>query len=271
MSKDLTVIEQREVAFYDDQLTAVRGQDGRVYVSIRHMCDALGVDRRGQMRRIRDNDVLAEGYTRGGLSSPPSPNGRGGGIQQAALLRVDLVPLWLAGISPNRVKDDIREKLTRFQKEAAAVLWEAFQDGRLTADPDFDALLQSDSDAVQAYKMLQALVKLARNQIILESRLDAHDLQMEDYGRRLETIESQLSPPAHVVTQSQAMQISQAVKAVAIALGKQTKRNEFGSVYGELYRKFEITSYKLLPAARFDDCMAWLTEWHQSLTSDEAF
>lgn len=65
MSKDLTVIEQREVAFYDDQLTAVRGQDGRVYVSIRHMCDALGVDRRGQMRRIRDNDVLAEGYTRG--------------------------------------------------------------------------------------------------------------------------------------------------------------------------------------------------------------
>ena len=67
------------------------------------------------------------------------------------------------------------------------------------------------------------------------------------------------------------MQISQAVKAVAIVLGKQTKRNEFGAVYGELYRRFEITSYKRLPAARFDEAMGFLTEWHISLTGDSPF
>lgn len=266
MSEDLTVIEQREVLFYEDKLTAVRADDGRVYVSIRHMCDSLGIDRRGQMRRIRGNDVLAEGYRRGGLSSPPSASGHGGGVQQSTLLRIDLVPLWLAGISPNRVKSEIQEKLMRFQKEAANVLWEAFQDGRLTADTTFDELVQihADTPEVQAYKMLQGMLQLARNQIIIRDQLQNHE-------QRLETIESQLSAPAHTITQSQAMQISQAVKAVAIAQGKQTKRNEFGAVYGELYRKFEVTSYKLLPAARFDEAIKFLTDWHQSLAGDAAF
>ncbi len=261
MSDKLTVVEQKQVEFYDDKLTAVRANDGHIYVSVRQMCDALGLSRQAQMRRINRHDVLSEGIQGGAILAPPSSDGRGGGRQQANLLRADLVPLWLTGVSAKSVKDEIRPKLQRFQREAAKILWEAFQDGRLTADPAFDELLQSDSDAVQAYKMAMAVVKLARHQIILESRIDGHD-------QRLEAIEAQLAPPAHVVTQSQAMQISQAVKTVAIAQGQQTKRNEFGAVYGELYRKYEITSYKLLPAARFDECMSWLTEWHQSLTSD---
>jgi len=56
---------------------------------------------------------------------------------------------------------------------------------------------------------------------------------------------------------------------VAIALGKQTKRNEFGGVYGELYRKFDVTGYKLVPAAKFEAVMAWLNEWYQSLTNQD--
>ncbi len=263
MSDKLTVVEQKEVTFYDDELTAVRGDDEKIYVSIRRMCEALGVDRRGQMRRIRDHEVLVEGYRRGGLISPPGKKG-GGGRQEAALLRVDLVPLWLSGISPNRVSEEIRPKLVRFLKEAANVLWEAFQEGRLTADPTFDELLNTDSDAAQAYKLGVAIMKLARNQMLMDARIDSHET-------RLEAIEAQLSAPDHALSQSQAMQVSQAVKAVAIAQGKETGRNEFGSVYGELYRKFEVTSYKLLPSAMFEEVMDWLTEWHATLTGDAPF
>jgi len=56
----------------------------------------------------------------------------------------------------------------------------AFYDDQLTADPDFDSLLKTDSEAVQAYQMLQALVKLARQQILLESRLNTHDTQLAE-------------------------------------------------------------------------------------------
>jgi len=183
------------------------------------------------------------------------------GRQQTYVLRVDLAPLWLAGIEANRVADNVKDKIIRYKREVAKVLWEAFQEGRLTAEPSLDELLQSDSPAAQAYRMAQAVMTLARQQLVLESRIDDH----ED---RLETIEAQLAPPSHAVSQSQAMQISQAVKTVAIALGKQTKRNEFGAVYGELYRKFDVTSYKLIPASAFEEVMGWLTEWHQNLTEE---
>jgi hypothetical protein len=87
----------------------------------------------------------------------------------------------------------------------------------------------------------------------------------------LETVESVLGDPGRYVTPDQAMQISQAVKTIAIALGKQTKKNEFGAVYGELYRKFGITGYKMLPSKRFEEAMNFLTGWHEELTSELPF
>jgi hypothetical protein len=261
--KALTPIEQREVRFYDDELTAVRASDGRVYVSVHHMCDALGLTQRGQVLRIQRNEILAEGYQ--GAIKMITPGGR----QSVGMLRVDLVPLWLAGVSIKAVKEEIQPKLRQYQREAAAVLWEAFEQGRLSTD--FDELLQRDTEAVEAYKMLAAMLKLARNQVLLEARLDAQHGQLTDLEQRLESFESQLGDSETAVTPDQASQISQAVKAVAIATGKQSGRNEFGAVYGEMYRKFGITSYKLLPKNQFQACMQWLTDWHQEVTGEVPF
>lgn len=264
MSKEkaLIPIEQKEVEFYGDELIAVRGNDGHVYVAIGQMCDALGIDRASQVRRIRNDEVLEAGYQ--GSVNLTYPDG---GTQPSGVLRVDLVPLWLTGLRIKAVSESVRPKLKRFKQEAAKVLWEAFQDGRLTADPTFSELLERDTEAVEAYKMIAAMLKLARNQVLLESRLDAHQYLLTDHEQRLEEIEQQLAP-GEPVTQSQAMQISQAVKTLAVALGKQTNRNEFGAIYGEMYRYFEITSYKLLPVDRFEECMNWLNDWHTDITGE---
>jgi len=254
---NLVPVEQKEIEFYGDELTAIMTQDGRVYASLRHMCDALGLNARGQSQRIDRHTVLSRGKGACKIHTP-------GGEQSAVVLRVDLVPLWLSGVRASMVKDEIRPKLEQFQMEAAAVLWEAFQDGRLTAEPAFDELLQTGSGAAQAYQIALAVVKLARQHLLLEA-------QVTDHEERLEQIEATLGQPERYVTPEQASQISQAVKAVAIALGKQTKRNEFGACYGEMYRKFGVTSYKQLPANRFQAAMDWLTEWHQSLTGNSPF
>lgn len=257
----LETVEQRDVHFYGDELTAIRANDGHIYVSIRHLCDALGLDRASQVRRIKRQEILADGYKGGVILTPPSEGGIGGGHQQVGLLRVDVVPLFLTGISVNAVKEEIRSKLIRYQKEATKVLWQAFQEGRLTMDVDFDALLAQDSPEAQAYKMAQAVLQLARNQLLTRAQLQNHE-------QRLEAIESQLGDRGRYVTPDQASQISQAVKAVAIAAGKKSGRNQFGAVYGELYRKFGITSYKMLPSRRFDEAMKFLTDWYQQLTGE---
>ncbi|HID52544.1 MAG TPA: hypothetical protein EYP41_10970 [Anaerolineae bacterium] len=260
---NLVPLDQRIVEFYGDELVAVRADNNRVYVSLRHMCQALDIDTTAQRQRIQRHNVLNDGL---GVCKIQTP----GGMQNSYVLRVDLVPLWLTGIRTSMIRQEIRIKLEKFQKEAAAVLWEAFQEGRLTADPQFETLLNQNTDAVQAYKMATAVVKLARQQILLEGRLGDTELRLDNVEDRLATVEEQLSG-SQTVTEDQASQLSQAVKTVAIALGKQTKKNEFGAVYGEMYRKFGITSYKLLPANRFTETMAWLTEWHQQIAGDAPF
>lgn len=252
---NLVAIEQKEVEFYGDELTAVKADDGRVYASLRHLCQALSIDIQGQQQRITRHAILNRGLMVCKIHTIQ-------GERDAYVLRADLVPLWLSGIRSSAVNAEARPKLERFQQEAATVLWEAFQEGRLTADATFDDLLEQDSEAVQAYKMLSAMVKLARQQIILENRV----VSIEE---RLEDVEAKLSPPKHAVTNEQASQISQAVKAVGLAYGKKTGRNEFGAVYGELYRKFEVTSYKLIPAVKFEAVMHWLSDWYQSLTNED--
>jgi hypothetical protein len=267
-AQKLQITEQKTVLFYDDELTAVRADDGHIYVSLRQMCDALGVARQSQVRRINRHAVLSKGLKGGAILAPPSEDGRGGGLQQANLLRVDLVPLWLSGIRVSSVDEAIQEKLTRFQEEAAAVLWEAFQSGRLTTTPEIEDLLDSNSPAAQAYKMAMAMAELARNQLQLEARLAN---RLDEHETRLEQLEAVLPSPKSHITEDQAMQISQSVKTVAMALGKHTKKNEFGAVYGELYRKFGITSYKMLPAKKFETAINFLTEWHQNLEGDAPF
>lgn len=264
----LAVIQQRDVVFYDDSLTAVRAEDGRIYAGLTQMCNALGIDAQGQRQRIDRHTILSRGLMVCNLHTIQ-------GDRDSYVLRADLVPLWLSGIRTKSVNEANRAKLEKFQEEAAAVLWEAFQEGRLTADTRFDELLQqTDSPSVQAYQMAMAVVRLARQQIMLEGRLGDTEVRLDDVEERLTTVEGQLTggdAAKRVVTEAQASQVSQAVKAVALALGKQTGRNEFGGVYGELYRKFGITSYKMLPASKFDAAMAFLSEWHQQLTGEAPF
>lgn len=265
MKKELVPVEQRSIDFYGDDLTAVRADDNRIYAGLTQMCNALGIDAQGQRRRIERHAVLSKGLQ--GVDKLATP----GGIQSGYVLRVDMVPLWLSGIRVSAIKEALRPKLERFQEEAATVLWEAFQEGRLTSDFALDNLLQSETPAAQAYRMASAIMKMARQQLLLEAQMETHTAQLVDHEQRLESIEDQLGGQDRHVTPDQAMQISQAVKTVAIAMGKKTKKNEFGAVYGELYRKFGITSYKMLPAGKFEDAMKFLTDWHQNIVGDDPF
>jgi hypothetical protein len=254
MSKELVPTEQKQVLFYDDEVTAVRMTDGSVYVPVRPICDRLGIAWPAQRLRILRDAVLAEELT------PVIVTITGTGQQVETLcLPLDYISGFLFGITASRVKEEVRDRLIQYQRECHKVLAEAFQDGRLTADPVFDDLLQQDTPEVQAYKLIQGMLHLARNQILIKARLDEHE-------ERLERIESHLGDPGHHVAPDQASQVSQAVKAVAIVLGKKTGKNEFGGVYGELYRREGITSYKQLPVNRFEAVMHWLADWYRELT-----
>ncbi len=263
--KALVPVEQKQVIFYNDELTAVRANDGQIYASVRHMCSALGIKRpQRQTDRMKRDEVMSDGLQRVPIMGTRGP-------QLSYVLRVDLIPLWLTGIETTRVDDSIKDKIIEYKRKAAKVLWEAFQEGRLSSDTSIDDLLATDSPAAQAYRMAAAIMKMARQQLMLEAQIETHTAQLKQHEDRLEQIETTLGDPDRQITPEQAMQISQGVKTVARELGKRTKRNEYGGVYGELYRRYGINSYKTLPTSKFEDALSWLNDWLQSIIDDTAF
>ena len=266
-SKQLTVIEQQAVEFYGDDLIAVRAADGNIYVALSQMCDALSIDTQGQARRIERHTVLYDGLSWVDILSTQVQKGTEyQQRRQVRALRVDLVPLWLSGIRTKSVREEIRPKLERFQREAARVLWAAFRNGELSADNTLDELASADTAEAKAFLMAKAVYQMARQQLIISNRVEKQGEAIERNTQRIEAIESELGQDERFITVSEAEQISQAVRAIALIFSKNTGRNEYPGVYGELYRRFGINSYKRLPAAKFDEAMNFLRQWWEDLT-----
>lgn len=256
------IIEQKMVEMYGDEVTAVRADDNQIYVSITHMCAALGLKAQSQRNRMNRHQVLKEGVVQ--MMNLMTA----GGLQRGYVLRVDLVPLWLAGVQVSAVKEELQDKLYKLQKNASKILWEAFQAGELTIEQEFNALLDQDSPAVDAYKTALALVKLARNQVLLEARLGHHGERLDDLEKRLTNIEADMHDEERTITEAQATQISQAVRAIGLTLTKETGENQYGKVWGEFYRKFGVSKYRNLSLAKFEEAMKFLSEWYAQLTDE---
>ncbi|MAU01667.1 MAG: hypothetical protein CL608_31400 [Anaerolineaceae bacterium] len=263
--KSLTVVEQKQVEFYQDEILAVRTEDGSIFIPVRPLCERLGVDWSAQRQRLTRDIVLSEVLQGVVITTTPSEEGRGGGPQEMLCLPLEFINGWLFGINASRVNPEVRERLLTYQRQCYKVLADAFQ-GTAVATSVSPVLLQ-------VREMGRAIMQMADEQMEFERRLTVTEGRLEIIGKldeRLAEVEKQLSPGS-LVTQEQASQISQSVKAVALALGKRTKKNEFGAVYGELYRKFGITSYKMLPVKKFEAAINFLTEWHQNLEGDAPF
>ena len=246
-----------------------------VYVPVRPICDFLGIDWSSQRRRINRDPVLSDVTMSVVITATDiDPQSRRPQTSSMLCLPLDFLNGWLFGVSAQRVKSEFRERVITYQRECYKILSDAFQQRR---EPE--TAVTPNIAALQQVKALgQALINLAEEQIEQEIRLSHTEQRLDqavvvvgDLTKRVEAVESKLGDPDRKVSPAQATNVSQAVKAVAMALSKASGRNEYGGVYGELYRRFEVPSYRELPESKYEDVMAWLNEWLQSVTSDQPF
>jgi hypothetical protein len=261
MSDDaaLIPIETRDVDFYGDTLTgAIVPAEGepRVYVPLPPIVAALGLDWPGQRRRILRDDVLREGMV---MMTIPSA----GGPQRVNCLPLDLLPGFLFGIDAGRVKPELQEKIRRYRRECFAVLWAAFRPSVAPVRPAAGL-----SPAAVAYELATAVANLAREQMELESRMDRAAKWAQTVEARLSALELSIGPE-QPISEAQAAELAQQVKAAAHALSQQGTANPYQVVYGELYRRFGIGTYRALPRRRFDEAIAWLRTWASEPSASE--
>jgi hypothetical protein len=116
----LKSIELLEVDFNGDNLLVVkRKEDGKLYVGVNLICNALGLNEKNQRNRIQEHVVLEKGCIT--LYLPTK-----GGNQKALCLELDYLPLWLATINIKLVRPEVVEKLTDYQLKVKDVLAEVF-------------------------------------------------------------------------------------------------------------------------------------------------
>jgi P22_AR N-terminal domain/ORF6C domain len=262
---DEPMVEVREtkvVNFYGDQIPAAQGADDEIYVPIRPLTDFLGLERRGQMQRINRDPVLSKRLRTLRIDT-------GGGPQKQVCLPLDLLPGWLFGVTTGRMSPGMAEKLNRYREEAFRVLWDAFKGDVLPAVP-----LPTDlTPAQQMLEQARAIYHLAEQQVELEQRynkmadymrgfvrdtkgeLKEHGQQLGQHDERLSALELRLDPAANI-TEEEATQLKLAVANVARAMGNE--KSDYGQTYGELYRRFGITTYHNLPRKRFEEATTWL-------------
>lgn len=260
MSQDKALIptEQRSIDFYGDELIVVT-LEGQPYIPIAPICDFLGVSWSGQSDRIRRDAVLAEAAL--SLRVTRKESKRGG--REMLCLPLEYLNGWLFGINASRVREELRERLIRYQRDCYRVLAQAFQGTAVSSPPS--ALAQIRDMALAIANMAEQQMLMEGRVTTTEARLDKAAVVVGDLSKRLGRLESRLSPGSYI-TDEQAAEVSQRVKALAARLQEQTPgKNYYQSIFGELYRRFNVSGYKLIRQDSYAEVLAFLDEWGQGI------
>lgn len=105
------------INFHGTELQAIQ-RDTTVWVSVRRVCDALGLDTSSQQQRLTGSSWACVG-----MMPMHDTTGR---MQDAFCVDLDGLPMWLATLDVSRVSERLREKITLFQREAAKALRQHF-------------------------------------------------------------------------------------------------------------------------------------------------
>jgi hypothetical protein len=257
---------QRTIEFYGDPLTVAVMPDDEVYVPVRPIAEFLGLDWSSQLQRIRRDEVLARRATT--LVVTTTDESR----REMVCLPLDLLPGWLFGISPSRVRPELAPKLHRYREECFRVLWRAFQADALAAVSTAERPSSASSGLMHIRDMGLAIAQMAEQQIALEQRVDTHADRLDKaaqvmraFDRRLGALEDQLHPTTYL-TDAQAADVAAAVKALAELLtAHDASKNQYQGVFTELYRRFRVSSYKQLRQDQYAPVLAFLADWSNAI------
>ncbi|SIO37758.1 P22_AR N-terminal domain-containing protein [Singulisphaera sp. GP187] len=163
--------------FFGCDITAVQTSDGRIWVSLRSVCEALGIATQNQITKLRSSDY---DWARAMMIIAHDASGR---QQELAMIDLESLPMWLVTIKPSKVAIDAREKLKVFKKEAKAVLAAWFTGN---TKPLFE-IVSTDKHAEERLGRMQESVEELQAQV----RLLGHEVKA--VGLRNDSIEKRLT------------------------------------------------------------------------------
>jgi hypothetical protein len=138
--------------FRGDSLDVVRLPDGDVGVSLRRLCETVGIDPEGQRQRLAR---LAASGARWAVACMTQATGSDGKTYSMLALPRRSIPMWAATVDASRCAPHVRPKLIAYQDEAADVLAAAFLGPSALPQPSVAAELADLRDRIEGLEVSQ--------------------------------------------------------------------------------------------------------------------
>jgi hypothetical protein len=273
---DEQAIEQQIVPFMGDELAAALTPGGNIYITFPAMCNALGLNVRGQTQRVQRTRSLATALRR-------IPIETRGGVQRINCLRVDKVALWLAGAQTSQIKPEFRTKIEAYQDELAPIATQVFlriagmkatQLVPAVADPQVAVLadqIDTLTDVVTFLREHMEALLASSGQVSL--RLDQAISLLEALAERQDTAETQIAridERTARLTPAHARAVQDLVDRIVHETAHEKTPLLHYMIYGRLKRRFRVSTYKEIADDRYSDVMTFLQELLREATGGAA-
>lgn len=102
------------------QSVQIINHDGEVYVSVKPICEILGVNYTTQLEKIQKHPIFASS-----VIPLRGITGADGKQYTMTVMNIRFVSGWIFSINPNNVKEEVKDKLIRYQLECNNILYDA--------------------------------------------------------------------------------------------------------------------------------------------------
>jgi hypothetical protein len=253
-------IETLAVTFFEQPVLAARIADGTIFLSMRDLCAAVGLDARSQVRRLRADEDLRDGLQRLRVTTA-------GGPQDQDFLILEFVPAWITGVNRNRASVAVRERLRYLRLFSIREVYNAI--ARTAGLPEGTSNEIEDLEDLQRYDL--GIEALAQRQAALESSQTRAREAWREHEQRIRALEAQLNQPA-VLSVSQRGHIYQLVQAWAqarIEHEQVSSATAFVGCWSAIKTRYKVAKYEHIPAQQYEDCIDYINRAYHRMTGQE--
>ncbi len=267
----LEPVEEHPFHFQGIEISAARLADGFGYVSLNSLCDAFGLNRQAQRRRLISSADYFDTY------SANIQLTTAGGKQSVICLRADAVPLFLTGIQINRIaSEEARHLLLAFLEEAHIILAEHFglsERGEIQMHRAAIARMMARQQALE--ELVEARFDLAeagfRTQMERradeiqgairtesEAKLDQVRAAFAGLRGRIQTLES-IAGPKERLTPEQLGQLKQSVNTLGmLKMEVEDSVRPFPGIYADVFSLVGVSRSEHIPQGMFQRVLDFL-------------
>lgn len=259
--------EQLPIALFEGVVLAARNDQGAIFLGLRDLSEALGLDFSSQRRRlVADNRFhLAQFRVVVGRQ-----------FRTLDFLLLDDVALWIVTVQPRRVAPAVQERFRYVQQYLEQAVRAAFAqlvglpDGPSTAIEELTEL-----DRINA--AFTALAELGTRQTTLEASQDRARTVFRDLAAVVQSLQARVQQLEQRVggriSPAQRNTLYRLVHAWGAARAERDPTIVLGTAirrcWGEVNARCGVATYTDIAAARYDEAVQFVQQQYQSLTGQE--